>query len=397
VATRTPAPSPPASQAPLAPNGERILADVRQLADTIGPRPAGSAKEKEAADFIADRLRGLGYDVSIQEFSVNTESSRVSSLSVKSPQKTISTVPFEGTAAGSVRANLIAAGIGRQGDFPTGARGKIALIERGELMFSEKVANAQAAGARGVIVFNNDTGIFYGSLQNRPNIPAVSISQAEGKALLSDLQSGDVEVDLVVGAAGQATSRNVVAKPPGRDCTTVSGGHYDSVPQAPGASDNGTGTSTVLEMAAVVAGKGEMGSNCFVLFGGEELGLNGSKFYVQSLDPSAKQRLKAMLNFDMVGVGDEGWLLIGNADLQQRTATLASSMGIQVARGQLGNNTSSDHASFIQAGIPALMFYRLNDSLLHTPQDVSSRVQPELLEQAARLGVSVIESLNDGG
>jgi aminopeptidase YwaD len=72
MATRTPAPSPPASQAPLAPNGERILADVRQLADTIGPRPAGSAKEKEAADFIADRLRGLGYDVSIQEFSVNT-------------------------------------------------------------------------------------------------------------------------------------------------------------------------------------------------------------------------------------------------------------------------------------------------------------------------------------
>src|SRR6266550_3102698 len=56
VATRAPAPSPPASQAPVAPNGERILADVRQLADTIGPRPAGSAKEKEAADFIADRL-----------------------------------------------------------------------------------------------------------------------------------------------------------------------------------------------------------------------------------------------------------------------------------------------------------------------------------------------------
>jgi hypothetical protein len=38
----------------------------------------------------------------------------------------------------------------------------------------------------------------------------------------------------------------------------------------------------------------------------------------------------------------------------------------------------------------------MNDNLLHTPQDVAGRVRPELLEQAARIGVALIESLNRG-
>ena len=65
-------------------------------------------------------------------------------------------------------------------------------------------------------------------------------------------------------------------------------------------------------------------------------------------------------------------------------------MGI---KGQLANNTSSDHASFIAAGIPSLKIYRLTDTLLHTPQDVSARVRPELLEEAARIGLAVLASL----
>lgn len=398
-AVATEAAPPAAAAAPRAPNGGRVLADVQHLADAIGPRPAGSAKEREAAEFVAERLRSLGYDVSFQEFQVNTESTRESALSVRTPvQKTVPTVPFAQSGTGTIRAGLVAAGIGKPSDFPAGTNGKVALLERGELLFAEKVANAQAAGARGVLIFNNETGIFFGSLQDRANIPAVAISQAEGRALLADLQRGPVDVELTVGAAGQAMSRNVIAKPPGRDCATVSGGHYDSVPQAPGASDNATGTSTVLEMASIIAAKGEMGGNCFVLFGAEELGLNGSRFFVQSLDADGRQRLKAMLNFDMVGVGDEGWLFIGNADLQQRAAAVASSLGIPNAvRGQLRATTSSDHASFIQAGIPAFMLHRLNDNLLHTPQDVSGRVRPELLEDAVRLGVALLESLNAGG
>jgi Zn-dependent M28 family amino/carboxypeptidase len=104
-----------------------------------------------------------------------------------------------------------------------------------------------------------------------------------------------------------------------------------------------------------------------------------------------------MLNFDMVGVGDEGWGLIGTASLQQRAISVASNLGIRTERADLPMTTSSDHVNFIAAGIPALMVHRFNDPLLHTPEDVADRVKPELLDQAARLGVALLESLAAGG
>jgi hypothetical protein len=54
---------------------------------------------------------------------------------------------------------------------------------------------------------------------------------------------------------------------------------------------------------------------------------------------------------------------------------------------------SSDHASFAQAGVPVLMFHRWEDNLLHTPEDVVDRINPEYLEEAARMGIALLESL----
>jgi hypothetical protein len=74
---------------------------------------------------------------------------------------------------------------------------------------------------------------------------------------------------------------------------------------------------------------------------------------------------------------------------------LADDLDIETTNSNL-QGTSSDHASFLQAGIPALMFHRWQDPLLHTPQDVSGRVKPEYLEEAARMGVALLESLAAG-
>ncbi|MGA2221273.1 MAG: S8 family serine peptidase [Verrucomicrobiia bacterium] len=74
------------------------------------------------------------------------------------------------------------------GNFPAGVNGNIALIERGTSTFSTKVSNAMAAGARAAIIYNNVTGNFQGTLQYSNNwIPAVSISQADGQTLQSQL------------------------------------------------------------------------------------------------------------------------------------------------------------------------------------------------------------------
>jgi aminopeptidase YwaD len=403
-AAATQAPQANAPAAPAAPqsaarnldaDGNRIYEDVKLL--SASPRASGTAREKEASEFIAEKLRTAGYDVSFQEFTVETSAREASVATTGANSRKLTTLPLARSGSGKVQSQVVAAGIGRANEFPGSANGAIVLIERGELQFNEKVTNAQNAGAAGVVIYNNEPDVFNGSLGFDARVPVVAISQAEGRALASELSRGArIELDLNVGANGRGISRNVIARPPDRDCETVTGGHYDSVPQAPGASDNATGTATVIEIASIIAARGEMGSNCFILFGSEELGLIGSRFYVDSLDGPARRRIKAMLNFDMVGVGNDGWLFIGDANLQRQAQRVASTLEMTGALGAL-RGASSDHASFTQSGIPAFMLYRTTDNLLHTPQDVIDRVRPELLEQAARLGVGMLEAIATGG
>ncbi len=90
---------------------------------------------------------------------------------------------YAGTTPG-ITATVYDCGLGYPTNFPPTVSNNIALISRGTLYFSDKVANAVAAGAVAAIIYNNASGNFYGSLQVASNwIPAVSISQADGLAL----------------------------------------------------------------------------------------------------------------------------------------------------------------------------------------------------------------------
>ncbi|MEK5521303.1 hypothetical protein B5V89_11845 [Heyndrickxia sporothermodurans] len=106
----------------------------------------------------------------------------LSAVQLKSP---IKLVPF----VGSVKWNLNHTypvqyvGIGKKKDMKNVA-GKIALIKRGEIEFSKKVKNAEAAGAVGVIIFNNTKGPFVGKIDGEIDIPAVSISMVDGESLI---------------------------------------------------------------------------------------------------------------------------------------------------------------------------------------------------------------------
>jgi subtilisin family serine protease len=84
-------------------------------------------------------------------------------------------------------------GRGNPADFPASVSGKIALIERGDLTFADKAKNAKAAGAVGVVIYNNKSaaeengGLFsgtLGTLTSTSQVPyTVSISQEDGLAI----------------------------------------------------------------------------------------------------------------------------------------------------------------------------------------------------------------------
>ena len=67
--------------------------------------------------------------------------------------------------------------------------GKIVLIKRGKLTFSEKAKNAREAGAKAVIIYNNLSGGFMGNLEAPIDIAVGSITKKEGELLKRKLNS----------------------------------------------------------------------------------------------------------------------------------------------------------------------------------------------------------------
>jgi Zn-dependent M28 family amino/carboxypeptidase len=304
------------------------------------------------------------------------------------------------SAGGDVDAPLIAAGLSHPEDFSNlDARGKVVLVKRGELRFSDKVNNAQAAGAVGVLIYNDSPGRVQGSLVAPSAIPAVTIGGEGGQALLDLLGAGPITVHLSVdGEVAQRDGTNVVAELPGTradGATVIFGAHLDTVPAGPGANDNGSGSAVVLELAHTLAQRDPSLRPFrlrFVLFGAEELGLFGSRAYVQQLAAADREAITAMINLDMVGVGDT-WRFGGTDDLVQRALGAANDLGMRALplRGPL--TSASDHASFLDAGIPAVFFYRTEDPNYHTAGDRPELVDADALGQAGTMALAVLDSL----
>lgn len=402
TATRTPAPTwaPIASTSPTPGLGSpefdsaRALELVRALSVDIGIRAAGTEGERRAATYIRDELAKYGYEASLQPFPIQSFRDVSTSLELLSPQRrAVEAQALGGSVSAQAEAPLVAAGLGYAPQFPTGTAGSVVLIERGEITFTEKVANATTAGAAAVIVYNNQTGPFIGQMAGESRIPAASIPREDGLALADLLSGGAVTVRLTVEARTETTqSQNVVARPPSGECRLVVGGHYDSVPAGPGANDNASGTATVIEIARAMAADGAFDETCFVLFGSEEIGLIGSSYYVQSLPADQLDRLKAMLNFDMLTVGD-GWPLGGTAGIVDIAAQEADRLGFTHSDESGPAGGGSDHASFIQAGVPAMIFNCFCDPNYHTAGDRFEFVKEKRLDEAGALGMATAEVL----
>lgn len=94
-----------------------------------------------------------------------------------------------------VEGDLEYCGLGQLTDFKScKVKGKVALIARGQIRFSDKVTNAIDAGAIAVVIFNNESGLFSGSLTEDGSevaVPVVGIDQAPGEKMRDLLAKGE--------------------------------------------------------------------------------------------------------------------------------------------------------------------------------------------------------------
>ena len=388
-------PAPPPTIPAASPRS--ALAQVTVLAKEIGPRAAGTDGDRKAIDYVAEQFRRLGYGVERQAFPFRFfEETQPPQLTVAAPAaqrlSPVTMLYSSSTPEAGIEAEIVAAGLGRPGDFTARAvEGKIALIERGEIFFSDKVVNAAAAGAAAVVLYNNQPGPpTVGTLRGPSRIPAVIVSQEEGRALLRQLEGGAVRLRLVVRTVSETrTSFNVIGIKRGirqPNEIVVVGGHRDSVPVSPGANDNASGTAAVIEAARLLAPIRTARTIHFVAFGAEELGLVGSAHYAQN--PTGT--IVGMVNMDMVG---RGQLAVGNSNDDNRLVDLAEQvarrLGIQVGRFKLRGAAGSDHFSFERIGVATAFIHTGDDAAIHTPNDVIDRIDPALIAQAARLAAAI--------
>jgi aminopeptidase YwaD len=383
-------------------SADNIMEHIDVLSPGDDARVTGSDGERAAAEYIEglfmdefklDEVEKPTFDAVVfydygAKFAVNTPGDL--QLSGKGA------LNMEFTASGTVSAPLVYSGIGGTDDFAgIDVTGKIALIRRGEYTFGEKVRNAAAAGAAGAIIFNNimEEGFIMATLGEPANIPAIEIHPEDGEKLSALLQNG-TEISATMTASGKienVVSQNVIGtlyaeENKNNTPTIVIGAHYDCV-NTPGANDNASGTATMLELARVLS-KYEHNANIkFIAFGAEEVGLVGAYDFVEGLDKNERQKIAAMINMDMVGVGDKvGIFTIGDK---------ASSVMADLAETYIQKNNldylapdiedRSDHAAFAENGIPAVYFTYEVDPNYHTDNDIIDYVEGENVGNIAKI------------
>jgi hypothetical protein len=375
-------------------------------ADGHPSRNSGEPGYKASADYVAQVMRDAGYNVTIQQYTFTYYAyTGIPAFSQTSPTPHDYVLNDEwgpGQSTGTVTGGMVqpAGGIVlpptptptsasgcSASDFSGFVPGRIALIQRGTCFFGVKVQNAQAAGASGVIIFNEGntdpdrTGLQIGSLQDAagnpiiPTIPVAFTTFAVGQALYNQAQQTPPVMNLSIPAIVKPNTPdyNVIAESKGGDKNhvVVVDAHLDAIYGA-GMLDNASGSATILDVAQQMKNVNPLNKLRFIWFGGEELGLLGSSYYVNNLASTELSHIGYDLDADVTATPNYliGVLDPAAPDLFGRTVTATFPNRVYkastVARDQavqyfdsIGKNheflspVGTDAFSFNAVGIPA--------------------------------------------
>jgi Zn-dependent M28 family amino/carboxypeptidase len=288
-----------------------------------------------------------------------------------------------------------------------------------------KASEFKKKGATALFVYNStdkEDGLQFNGKEKAEtiNLPVVYITKEAAKKYLSD-ESATLDMKLKVDIGDKKRSgNNVVAYiDNGAAKTVVLGAHFDHLGYGEdgnsmvrnasnqihnGADDNASGTAALIELARLLKASKLSNSNyLFIAFSGEELGLYGSKFFVEkpTIDLA---KVNYMINMDMVGrlndssktitVGGYGtspvWGSIYNTT--SKKAKLYSE-GLAFRFDSSGTGPS-DHTSFYRKDIPVLFYFTGLHTDYHKPTDDFDKVNYTGQMQIVKHIYSVIENVN---
>jgi aminopeptidase Y len=253
----------------------------------------------------------------------------------------------------------------RAADYPASTTGGIAFVRRGECSFGDKSAAAGRAGARAAVVYNNAPGDLSGTLgePSADHVPTFGLALEDALPVLEELSEGNgVDASAYIDAVvSKVLTTNVIAQTKGGDpdnCVML-GGHSDSVAEGPGINDDGSGSITLLEVAARLA-QYEV-TNCvrFAWWAGEEEGLLGSDYYVSQLNDDENRVIRLFMDYDMLASPNFAYQVydahdavdpVGSESLRDMYVAWYKQQGLNYTF--IPFDGRSDYVGFIRHGIP---------------------------------------------
>jgi hypothetical protein len=284
----------------------------------------------------------------------------------------------------------------------------------------EKEKAAVSKGASALLLYNSGTiadNLKYDSKDRSAvaAIPVLYLTKSVTSKLLKDIShTWDIKLKAEQGDKLRKGNNVVGYINNNAPVTIVLGAHFDHLGYGEdnnsrytggaaihnGADDNASGTAALMELARLLKSGSKKSNYLFVAFSGEELGLYGSKYYVDHPTISLST-VNYMINMDMVGrfsdssktitIGGVGtspsWGKLLNGEKKMPFAVKVDSSG----------TGPSDHTSFYRKDIPVLFFFTGLHTDYHKPSDDFDKInyngQLQIVNYINRL-VSRTESEN---
>jgi aminopeptidase YwaD len=149
------------------------------------------------------------------------------------------------------------------------------------------------------------------------------------------------------------------------DSTIVITAHFDHLGMLgqqvyfPGANDNASGTAMLLSFVKQYGKEPPKYNTVFLAFSGEEIGILGSKFYIEH-PLTELNKIKFLVNFDLAGTGEQGIKVVNATVHKQRFEQLLSLNAQYKLLSKVeprGAACNSDHCWFHEKGIPSFFIY----------------------------------------
>lgn len=412
-----------------------------ELLDVIGPRLVGSPAMEQSNDWTVEKFKSWGIDAKKQQFGewtswqrgitqVEMTFPRVKSLESQQLAWSPATKkPIEAEVVilpnvknkeefsqwlKSVKGKIVLMSQYQRSGRPDYQVKEFALPENYELLkkqraqdtedFNKLIANTgfntstlpealEKAGAVGIAI-SNWTGIMganrvFGA--KTKSIPMIDIA-LEDYGMLYRLalngKSPKIKINAQSKNLGTAKSFNTIATIPGKEKPNeyvILSAHLDSWDGAQGATDNGTGTITMMEAARILKKYYPNNKRTIIigLWGSEEQGLNGSRAFVKD-NPEIIKNTQVAFNQDngtgrVVNIQGQGF--VNSYDYLGRWMSALPkniSKNIETVFPGMPGGGGSDHASFVAAGVPGISLSSLNWGYFgytwHTNRDTYDKI-----------------------